>query len=362
MITLTAKINILKDNGTIRRVGGVVGNNISVSSLNDVKNTRRTGSNPFLLGVSKLGSGATLSSGENYFIAENVQETYSIIVVGENLVALTIFFDEYNNQYPQTIVLDGTALNETHTNDNPIFTVTFSPRNSVTLHCSNFTKPDYPLVVHGICADLSIDVGLGTLLNVEANKTDRSNIDLPSYGIISNSALLEFLDKDGEVKEYAKQLLLKGGLKTEISVNDTLVKNSQKKETVSVMYTETWSYNNKNSNVSVTLKDDLEEWQNIKVEPLIIVEGLDTDNPYIKRQSFEVLYKHLYNCTPSKYNLLDFNSLDSTTQDILKNTYIEYPILNGASLWSEFDKLCQVCQLHIYKDVDKTVCCYLGGN
>ncbi len=359
MITLTAKIDILKDNGTINTVGGVSGNNISVSSLNDVKNTRKTGSNPFLLGTSKLGSGATLSSGENYFIAKKtktVDETYTIIVVGKNLVALTIVFDEYNNQYPQTIVLSGTDLNETYINNDAVFTVTFSPRNSFTLHCSNFTKPEYPLVVHGLYANLSIDIELNTLLNVDVNKTDRSDVNLPSYGIISNSGLIEFMDKNGEVKEYAEQSLLKGGLKTEISINNTLVKNPQKKETVSVMYTEAWTYNNKNSTVSVSLKDDLEEWQYIQVN------GIDYDPRNKQPKNFKFLYDYLYNCTPKKYNLLNFDRLDSTTKNILKETYIKYPLLQGASLWSEFDKLCQVCQLHIYKDNDETVCRYLGGN
>jgi hypothetical protein len=61
--------------------------------------------------------------------------------------------------------------------------------------------------------------------------------------------------------------------------------------------------------------------------------------------------------------MLSINELDEDTQAVLNNTYIQYPLLESGSLWQQWTKLCQACQLHIYKNSDGVVVCrYNGGN
>ena len=107
----------------------------------------------------------------------------------------------------------------------------------------------------------------------------------------------------------------------------------------------------------------MEEWQDI------IVEGFNYD----PREPFMVLtngsMQDLYNWlqdpqrTPRKYNMLAFYELDEQTREILSNTKIQYPILENGNLWEQWTKLCQVCGLYIYKNIEgRTVCSYTYGS
>jgi hypothetical protein len=109
--------------------------------------------------------------------------------------------------------------------------------------------------------------------------------------------------------------------------------------------------------VSVSLKDDLEEWQDINVE------GMSYDPRDTTSKSLKDFYDYLRGKTPDKYSMLYFTELDPATQNLLSNTFIKYPMLNSGSLWQQWTKLCQVAQAHIYKNNNgETVFVYNGGN
>jgi hypothetical protein len=115
--------------------------------------------------------------------------------------------------------------------------------------------------------------------------------------------------------------------------------------------------------VSVSLQDNLVEWQEIQIEGF----GYDPRNPYkvLANGTMEDLYNWLQNGdrTPTKYRMLRFERLDEQTQNILRYTKIEYPLLKSGSLWEQWTKLCQVCGLYIYKNSQgNTVCSYTYGS
>lgn len=189
------------------------------------------------------------------------------------------------------------------------------------------------------------------LISIERAIFDRSDLKMPSWGIISNVGNLEFVDSNKRFLGYANAGILVEGMKIELFLNNTLVNGATEK--VGTFYTDQWNYENDSKVVSVSLKDDLEEWQDINVK------GLDLQT--IK--SAMTLYMQIYNQTPKKYNLISFSDLDNHTKEILQYTYIQYPFFENGSLWQQWTKLCQVCQLHIYKNNDGIVICrYNGGN
>ena len=191
------------------------------------------------------------------------------------------------------------------------------------------------------------------LLSIERSIFDRSDLKLPSWGIISNVGNLEFNDNNGRFLGYANAGMLVEGMKIELFLNNTLVEGATEK--VGTFYTDQWNYENDSRVVSVSLKDDLEEWQDINVE------GLDLQT----EKYFNWLYKYLFAITTSNgnYNMLSINELDENTQAVLNNSYIQYPLLESGSLWQQWTKLCEVCQLHIYKNNDGIIVCrYNGGN
>lgn len=192
------------------------------------------------------------------------------------------------------------------------------------------------------------------MLTIEQNIIDRDNINLPSFGIISNGGSIEFSDYDGRLLNYAESGALNEGLKCAIFINNTIRKI---KHQVALFETSQWNYDNNNRVVSVSLKDDLEEWQNIYVDGF----SYDARNP--TAQNLRDFYDYLYEKTPTKYNMLSFNSLGTTTQNHLSNIYIKYPMLKSGNLWHQWNKLCAVAQSHIYKTaLGTTLLAYNGGD
>lgn len=306
----------------------------------------------------------------NIVVKEIIQYfDYEIEIVSKSEInSLTIDFDKINNRHPKRIYID----NVEYIDDDPIFTI--ANLNSSRIHkirIDNWNSPNYPLVITGIYAEININIDYRNLISISRSIFDRSDLKLPSFGIISNTGNIEFNDIDGEVRDYAEQLLLQSGLSCEIKLNNTLVDGAS--ETIGLFETDQWDYDNDNRVVSVSLKDDLEEWQEINVSEI----KYEPNKP--QHKSFAYFYEHLWKLTSNRssyvnangetitsngnYNMLSIVDLDEDTQAVLNNTYIQYPLLESGSLWQQWTKLCQACQLHIYKNNDGVIVCrYNGGN
>lgn len=370
MITLTARIELISGNNDTLSVEpkDLSHNNIS-SEIEAIRGSKSQGSNPFILGVSKLGDGSTFSGNVDYFIG-NTQSSesgvfttpYTLTISGTDITSLTIEFDKVNNRHPNTIKI----YNVEYADDDAIFTIGNLPSaNSHTVTIDNWNSPKYPLVIMGIYVEISIDINYRNLISLNRSIAYRGDNKFPSYGIISNTGNLEFNDLNGEIKDYAEQMLLTSDLKVEITLNNTL---ANKHEQVGIFETRDWNYDNDNRSVSVSLKDDLEEWQDIQVQGFsydprdrfnIIADGkMSNVYKWLQGQDENGNYR-----TPEKYKMLAFEQLDTKTQEILERTTIDYPLLENGTLWEQWQKLCQVCGLYIYKNNEgNTVCSYTYGS
>jgi hypothetical protein len=206
-----------------------------------------------------------------------------------------------------------------------------------------------------VAEDDIIEIDSRNILSMEFSIFDRSGLKLPSFGIISNNGRIEFTDYDGRIFRYAQNLMIIRGLKCEMYLTNTLVAGATTK--IASMETDQWDYDNDNRVVSVSLKDDLEEWQEINVDEI----SYDISNP--EKKPFSWLYEYLYEYTKQSYNMQSIDELDDETKAVLQNTYIKYPLLKSGNLWQQWNKLCQACQLHIYKNNQGIIVCkYNGGN
>lgn len=382
MITLTAKINILPSvQGALSiDTHNLSGNNIS-SDIGSVVGVKKKGSNPFIIGVGELGDGSTFSDGVDYFIGDQLSSSKGVFLIPYTftiksqapLKSLSFDFDKVNKRHPKSIKL--ISPNEAEffeQDDDPLFTVIgLDGATEYTIQIDNWNTPYCPLVITGIYTEVDINIDYRNLISLQRTIYDRSDLKLPSFGIISNTGNIEFNDNDGEVRDYAEMLLLQSGLKCEINLNNTLVEGASEK--IGLFETDQWNYDNDSRVVSVSLKDDLEEWQEINVATI------EYDPRVIEHKPFSWLYEHLWKLTSNReayvntdgevisgtgnYNMLSLVELDEETQSVLNNTYIQYPLLESGSLWQQWTKLCEVCQLHIYKNNDGVVVCrYNGGN
>ena len=442
MITLTAKINLLSGDNSALTLGSddLSGNNIS-SNLSGIVGVKKNGSNPFIIGASKLGDGSTFSDGVDYFIGNELSDSYGDFVneyiidikSKTTLNTITIAFDTLNKRHPNYIYFENRICLETeygirigstvhypirtnfvypenntgvriakvedtdgiitnyiiedltfqndmvdgniivnfdteiaaaqylddnytlwfyvayqlqYKDNDAIFTLINLPNcNAFSIYIDNWNTPNYPLVLTGIYAEVSIDIDRRNLISLKSSIFERSDLKLPSFGIISNTGNIEFNDLNGEIKDYAEQLLLQSGLQCEIKLNNTLVDGAS--ETIGLFETDEWDYDNDNRVVSVSLKDDLEEWQDIEVEKI----------PLLERNSMIEIYYQLLERTPSKWkNSNNEFELDDETYRFISKITCDYPYLESGNLWQQWTKFCEVCALHIYKNnADKVV-------
>ena len=343
MITLTAKVDILSsDNGTITTTSNAdhIKNNISVG-FSGVIEKRVPITNPFIIGVNTLGDGSTFADREKYFMSKQsanangqFEQPIEFTVYGDKITAFTISFDTKNNRYPLTIEVDG----EVSQNDDTVFTVSVDEANLHTVKISNWNTPNTQMIISGLYVDLSIDITFNNLLSMERSIFDRGDLKLPSWGIISNTGQIEFVDTTYEVKEYVEQQLLVAGSQIEIYLNNTL---ANIKERIGTFYSESWDYDNDNRKVSVSLKDDLEEWQNILLDEYSLK----------LNQNMYSLYEYLVSKTPKKWVF----ALDEETKTFLENITCPFTYLESGNLWSQWDRLCQLAMLHIYKNNENKV-------
>lgn len=359
MITLSAYIDVtLGKAGAIDNVTSTISKNNVSKDIDEIVGDKVYGNNIFLLEVSPLDNGATMSGEtENYYMGTEAADEegifatpYTITLKGKSIKTFTLVFDTYNNQHPNSIIVNGKEYED----DDNIFTISVESDDEHTIEIKNWNTPNYPLRMYGIYLELGIEVNVQNMISLSRNSTDRSDYRLPNWGIISNTCDIEFKDLNGEILDYIEQDLLVQGLTCNVYINNTLTKQSQK---IGVYNSESWNYDSDNRIVSVNLKDDLEEWQNINVE------GISYDPREQTAYPLALFYDYLYNLTPIKYNMLDLWNLDKATQDILTSTIIRYPLLNSGSLWQQWTKICQVAQAHIFKNNEgKTVFVYNGGN
>lgn len=191
------------------------------------------------------------------------------------------------------------------------------------------------------------------ITSINSSIFDRSDLSKPSYGIISNSGNMEFNDYDSKFLGFAHNGLLTADLPVRFFLTNT---KTDKRKQIAEFETVSWDYDSDNKVASVSLKDDLEEWQDI------MVDKIDYDVRKTNSVNLRVFYELLYSKTPSKYNILPFSELTPATQDVLENIYVNYKILYRGNLWHQWNKLCQVSQSHIYKTGDgKTAFVYKGG-
>ena len=341
MITLTARIDLFSGmNGSLTSVtSNIDGNNIS-ANIQGVLGEKKTVTNPFIIGVNKLGDGSTFSSGEEYFIGKqladengNFATPYEFVVTSSTSIdTLTIAFDDLHGRFPTHIIIDGV----TYYDNDAIFTVSgLTSSTTHTIVISEWNTKGTPLIISGIYVDLSITIDRRNLLAIDTKAIDRSDLSLPSFGIISNGGSIEFNDTTGEVWDYANQGLLVSGLETKIYLNNTL---SKTKQLVATLKTDKWEYDTENKSVRVTLKDGLEEWQEYPFNGF----------PF-RTEKMNMLA--LYNYLPMTNNII----LTSQARAQLANTYCPYPNMDSSSVWGAWRKICEVCGLQMFMREDGKV-------
>lgn len=276
---------------------------------------------------------------------------YIITINGTNISKLNLVFDKRNNEHPTEIIFDlGDSTTQTIACNSPDIIVDLDkPVDTLTMSIYKWNTPNRPLTLTNI--NTIFPLIINQMQDISYSHKRQSNNELPSWGIISNSGNLTFNDHSGQIESLIKSNTFGDNDICEIFLENTLVVGKQEK--VAEAFISKWNYDNDNYVVNATLKDDLEEWQDIYIE------GLNYDPRDTQGKTMEDIYKYLCGLTPSKYNMMSFDELAQNTKSQLTNTLCKYPIIKQGTLWQSWYKLCQVCQLYIYKNkLNQTMCSY----
>lgn len=197
-------------------------------------------------------------------------------------------------------------------------------------------------------------------LSLQRDISDRESLELPSYGIISNKASINFVDSSGIIKNYATQRKLKSGVEVKFFLSNNLVEG--KISPIGTYYADEWDYDNLNRQVSLSLTDQLVQWQEVEIPEM----KMPLANPEGSAMSGKDMYEYLRSQTVDKgfTRMLAFDALSDATKTALEAFFIPYPYIeNGTTLWGAWQKFCEAVLLHIYQDdVGNIVCVYSGGN
>ena len=194
-----------------------------------------------------------------------------------------------------------------------------------------------------------------TALNV--GQKDRGSAGEISFGIYSNSGHISFVDDaDRTILKYADEGKLASGIKCKVYLINSLAKTSS---LVAEMYSAKWHYDNNNFVVSVDIKDELEEWQEIAINKIPIMLDSVDEQGTVSTASKSV------NTMISQYflpqvKLRNYN-IEFLSDIYLTNVYIANPYLEQCSLWSFGAKLCEVGACKIFKLRDTIYVKYYGG-
>ena len=342
MITISAQIDWLKDAEILNAFSNIRGNNISSYSL-PYRSSAQPIKKPFIFGSSSLGENATFEKRLNYFMGRELSDEngffstpYEISVVSSApLEFLSVSFDTRYGTFPESVkVTYNTNTIIEYICENSVLDIKL-PQNEgskVTLTIAEWNTPFSPFIISGMSVGVNINVDKRNLISFDRDVVDRADVNFPSFGIISNKGNIKFKDIEGKVKDYIASRVVAEGMRVQVYLNNTLSKTQEK---IGEFSTNEWSYDELSQSVTVPLTDGLERWQNIQVGkyPLRVNEtALD-------------IYDWLTTCTP------DIEAgLDEETYKFLANYFIKYNHLEGGTLWNQWNKLCEACGLHIYKN------------
>lgn len=195
------------------------------------------------------------------------------------------------------------------------------------------------------------------LLSLDFEISDRADMILPSWGIISNGGNFSFIDYNGRIKDLASGLKLKSGTKINIYLNDTI---SGSMASIGEFFASKWNYDNDNSTVSVSITDGLQRMQDINIVPLEF-------NPITNGEGYNYA-KQIYDFLQEQTEANGFrmvatssSSFNSATLEHLNKCYIKYPYIKETNLWRAWQNFAEAFQLHIFKNMNGQIVCYYRG-
>lgn len=185
--------------------------------------------------------------------------------------------------------------------------------------------------------------------NINSEIRTKFNQNTPSFGISAGTGVITFKDKDRKFIEYSSLGLLTTNAKIKIYIKNL---ESGKEELVGVWCSKDWQCDIDNKTITVSLRDDIEDMQNIQESSTSSIIPVK-NNSMSAMKLFYYLYGGEYNgetfngITPKNFEFADF---DNDVESLLEGITIQKPYMEAGTLWTFYENLCQASLLYMHKD------------
>jgi hypothetical protein len=354
MLTLSAKIKV-SNNNEDTAISGLDTNHSAVyyaSPIAEVLNKSVDEPTPFVLGSTALGSGAAFGKGKvGFYIGDEksdvngvFEDAYALYFKGTNLSSVCVEFDTQTTQYAKRIELYE-GMGETWlaewVNDDANFVAFYQFKDNQQYHFRfyDWSAPKSHLVIRGVRAgDSEIIVDKRNAISINCKFMEKADVDMPSFGLFSNSGSIEFKDIDGEYLELIQQRAFTQGSQIEIVIEDTLHKTSEGERVFPAFATITdLEYDVENRTIQASFSDGLTEFQEM---PFI---GIFADLENYKSTNLLSMLLYLR-------GIVNVYVADPETEAHLKNIFVAFPIIEKSSVWEALTKICVAGQCYIFAD------------
>lgn len=354
MIHLSAKIKLVSGN-EIDGLSINYQNTPTSSNIESVVNTAVATSNAMFLGVSTLNNLHQMKSKVDYYVG-NAYTNYGYLIEFDTPVeSLSIIFDNTNGGHPTTIYVNYNQSNGKYT---PIEVKSTYVRisdlgfniSNIYIHNYNWNIQNSPVIIEGFFSGIEREYGINELMNTNYSIYDRQRNEKISFGIISNNGSIEIEPKSSEIEALSSFNAIETNNTIEFYINNTLYKARQK---IGDFTTTTYTYKNSNRLLNISFEDGLTSLQDITISTIYY--DLLAPKSWTALEFLDKLWE-------DGYIIFERAPLDSDTQEKLSKTNIPYAYLKEGNVWDTLNKICYLCQLHIFVNKEgKLTIKYNGG-
>jgi hypothetical protein len=211
-------------------------------------------------------------------------------------------------------------------------------------------------------------IDYGNIISASSNSKDRTDMIMPSYGIISNDATLEIKVAEETLHIIHHIADNMDNVRVCLYIKDTITSAEEK---ISTKYVSAVNYDRAKKVATITMVDNLQKLQDIKIvksEPSLINNPTDYGGDVDSEAELTTLPKKFlryftnYNVDTGKWEVNNGLVMSENTMAHLKNCVAALYYITQDNQWRHYDELAKALMLHIYADADgNTVIDYQEG-
>lgn len=285
----------------------------------------------------------------NTTIPDNDQQEYKLNINMDNIATTTQFgiqFDSVSNIYPTIIKIKLSSESDDkykvyYNNSSTFFVDGLGYDDTYNILMYKLNVPYCNLAITGVYSRLSFDINTSNIISIDCEKTDRTDTEQPSFGVVSSAGTIEFIDNNGTITSFSRRKML--GDKTKVYINlvnhcasiDSDGNPVEKSNAFNKYIAKDWEYDNYTKVVTVRLEDEAILMQNSKCNTSLLTNFSKDLYVFLQKQS-------------TSYGFIDYDSLPSSLKTKISNYNLNSGCVKADSLWAGWQQFCEYCMLKLY--------------